>query len=34
MGIDFVAGLIVWYSKGIAVILGIDWLSKHKIPID
>jgi hypothetical protein len=21
-------------SKGIDIILGIDWLSKHKIPID
>jgi hypothetical protein len=33
-GIDFVANLIVLESKGIDVILGIDWLSKHKVLID
>jgi hypothetical protein len=33
-GIDFVANLIVLESKGIDVILGMDWLSKHKILID
>jgi hypothetical protein len=33
-GVDFVANLIVLESKGIDVILGIDWLSKYKVPID
>jgi hypothetical protein len=33
-GVDFVAKLIVLESKGIDVILGMDWLSKHRIPID
>jgi hypothetical protein len=33
-GVDFVAILIVMKSKGINVILGIDWLSKHKVHID
>jgi hypothetical protein len=33
-GIDFAANLIVLESKGIDVILGIDWLSKHKVLID
>jgi hypothetical protein len=33
-GIDFVANLIVLESKGIDVILGMDWLSKHKVLID
>jgi hypothetical protein len=33
-GIDFVANLIVLESKGIDVILGMDWLSKHKVVID
>jgi hypothetical protein len=33
-GIDFVANLIILESKGIDVILGIDWLSKHKVLID
>jgi hypothetical protein len=28
-GVDFVANLIVLESKGIDVILGMDWLSKH-----
>jgi hypothetical protein len=32
--VDFVANLIVLNSKGIDVILGMYWLSKHKIPID
>jgi hypothetical protein len=33
-GVDLVANLIVLESKGIDVILGMDWLSKHKVPID
>jgi hypothetical protein len=33
-GVDFVANLIVFESKGIDVIFGMDWLSKHKVPID
>jgi hypothetical protein len=33
-GVDFVANLIVLESKGIDIILGMDWLSKHKVPID
>jgi hypothetical protein len=33
-GIDFVANLIVLESKGIDVILRMDWLSKHKVLID
>jgi hypothetical protein len=33
-GLDFVANLIVLKSKGIDIILGIDWLSKHKVLID
>jgi hypothetical protein len=33
-GLDFVANLIVLESKSIDVILGIDWLSKHKVLID
>jgi hypothetical protein len=32
--VDFVASLIGLYSKGIDVILGMDWLSKHKVPIE
>jgi hypothetical protein len=32
-GVDFVANFIVLESKGIDVILGIDWLSKHKVLI-
>jgi hypothetical protein len=28
-GVDFLANLIVLESKGIDVILGMDWLSKH-----
>jgi hypothetical protein len=33
-GVDFVVKLIVLESKGINVILGMDWLSKHKVLID
>jgi hypothetical protein len=33
-GVDFVANLIVLELKGIDVILGMDWLSKHKVLID
>jgi hypothetical protein len=33
-GVDFVANLIVLESKGIDVIFGMDWLSKHKVLID
>jgi hypothetical protein len=33
-GVDFVANLIVLKSKGIDVILGMNWLSKHKTLID
>jgi hypothetical protein len=33
-GVDFVAILIVFESKGIDVILGMDWLSKHKVLIN
>jgi hypothetical protein len=33
-GVNFVANLIVLESKGIDVILGMDWLGKHKILID
>jgi superfamily II helicase len=33
-GVDFLASLIVFDSNGIDVILGIDWLSKHKVPIE
>jgi hypothetical protein len=29
-GVEFIAILIVLESKGIDVILGMDWLSKHK----
>jgi hypothetical protein len=32
--IDFVANLNVLESKGIDVILRMDWLSKHKVLID
>jgi hypothetical protein len=32
--VDFVANLIVLESKGIDVILGMDWLCKHKVLID
>jgi hypothetical protein len=33
-GVDFVASLIGLDSKGIDVILGMDWLSKYKVLID
>jgi hypothetical protein len=33
-GVYFVANLIVLESKGIDVILGMDWLGKHKVLID
>jgi hypothetical protein len=33
-GVDFVTNLIVLESKGIDVILGMDWLSKHKVLIN
>jgi hypothetical protein len=33
-GVDFVTNLIVLKSKGIDIILGMDWLSKHKVLID
>jgi hypothetical protein len=33
-GVDFVTNLIVLESKGIDVILGMDWLTKHKALID
>jgi hypothetical protein len=33
-GGDFVANLIVLESKGIDNILGMDWLSKHKVLIN
>jgi hypothetical protein len=33
-GIEFVANLVVLESKGIDVILGLDWLGKHKVLID
>jgi hypothetical protein len=33
-GVNFVANLIVLESKGIDVILGMDWLSKYKVLID
>jgi hypothetical protein len=33
-GVDFIPNLIVLESKGIDVILEMDWLSKHKVLID
>jgi hypothetical protein len=33
-GVDFVANLIVLESKGIDVVLGMDWLGKHKVLIN
>jgi hypothetical protein len=33
-GVDFVSNLIVLESKGLDIILGMDWLSKHKVLID
>jgi hypothetical protein len=32
--VDFVANLIVLESKGIDVILGMNWLGKHKVLIN
>jgi hypothetical protein len=32
--VDFVTNLIVLKSKGIDVILGMDWLSNHKVLIN
>jgi hypothetical protein len=32
--VDFVANLIVLESNGIDVILGMDWLSKHKMLVN
>jgi hypothetical protein len=34
MGVDFVVNHVVLELKGIDNILGIDWLSKHKVLID
>jgi hypothetical protein len=33
-GVEFIANLIVLESKGIDVILGMDWLGKYKVLID
>jgi hypothetical protein len=33
-GVDFIANLIVLESKGIDIILRMDWLSKHKVLVD
>jgi hypothetical protein len=33
-GVDFVANLIILESKGIDIILGMVWLSKHKALVD
>jgi hypothetical protein len=33
-GVDFVANLIVLESKDVDVILGMDWLTKHKVHVD
>jgi hypothetical protein len=33
-GVDFITTLIVLELKGVDVILGMDWLSKHKVLID
>jgi hypothetical protein len=33
-GVDFVTNVIVLESKGIDIILGVDWLGKHKVLID
>jgi hypothetical protein len=33
-GVEFVANLVVLESKGIDVILRMDWLSQHKVLID
>jgi hypothetical protein len=33
-GVDFITNLIILESKGIDIILGMDWLSKHNVLID
>jgi hypothetical protein len=33
-GVNFATNLIVLESKGIDIILGMDWLSKHKVLIN
>jgi hypothetical protein len=33
-GVDFLANLIVLESKGIDIILRMDWLSRHKVLIN
>jgi hypothetical protein len=33
-GVDFVTNLIVLESKGIDVVLGMDWLSKYNVLIN
>jgi hypothetical protein len=33
-GVDFTINLMVLETKGVDVILGMDWLSKHKVLID
>jgi hypothetical protein len=33
-GVDFVTNLIILESKGIDLILGMDWSSKYKVLID
>jgi hypothetical protein len=33
-GVDFFTNLIVLESKGIDIILGMDWLGEHKVLID
>jgi hypothetical protein len=33
-GVDFVTNLIILESKGIDVIIGIDWLSEEKVLMD
>jgi hypothetical protein len=33
-GVDFVTNVIILESKDIDIILGMDWLSKHKVLID
>jgi hypothetical protein len=34
VGVDFVTNLVVLETKGIDVILGMDWLSKHNVLIN
>jgi hypothetical protein len=33
-GVEFIVNLILLKSKGIDIILGMDWLSKHEVLID